>query len=135
MEEMLYIGPFTIKVLLRSIVISKDNNSLTLEPPQLLTARDLILSVMRIESFTALPSQMGTAPFCVTFDENREISLTLNGVYENHIHFTFDDGDELITALQAAYQKWTDVTRAESGRATAPAPDRILPGATFDVIS
>jgi len=135
MEELLYIGPFSIKVLLRSIVIGKDNRNITLEPPQLTTARDLILSVMRIESFSSLPSQMGTPPFLVTFDENREMNFAFNNVKENFIHFSFNEGDYLISALQIAYQKWTDITRAEVGRDLAPAPNRVEPGATFEIVS
>lgn len=135
MEELLYIGPFSVKVLLRSIIIGKNSKTITLEPPQLANARDLILNVMRIESFSSLPSQMGTPPFLVTFDENREMNFSFNNVKENYIHFSFNEGDHLISALQIAYQKWTDITRAEVGRDVAPAPHRVEPGATFEIVS
>lgn len=126
MEEKFFIDPFDIKVFLREVHIGRNGNYLVFSPPSLKVAEELILSAMRIESFSVLPKRLYTEPFFIIFDANKEMDLQKDSENSASIHFTFEEGDTLMQVLQSAYNKWTDVTRAETGRELAPA-DRTSP--------
>jgi len=121
MEEQFVIDPFDIKVFLRDVSIGRNGDYLKFSPPSLKVAEELVLSAMRIETFPVLPKRLHIQPFSIAFDVNKEMDLQRDDENSETIHFTFDEGDSLIKALQAAYAKWTDVTRSESGRELAPA--------------
>lgn len=118
MEPTLEKGRFESTILLREIRIGRKNFSdkLVLEPSQLNTAKELILSAMKIENFDLLPKRLYSDPFSIVFDSNREMDLILPGRNREVIHFEFDDGDDLIDLFELSFSKWRDLGQMERSR-------------------
>lgn len=118
MEPVIEKGPFESTILLREIRLGRKNFSekLVLEPSQISSARDLVMSAMRIENLPLLPRRLHSSPFSIVFDSNREMDLVLVDKNNEFVHFEFSEGDNLLELLDSSYQKWRDLGKMERTR-------------------
>lgn len=116
MEEKFDIGPFRVEVFLREVAISRSGNKLLLNPASLNVGADLILTAMGIETFSLLPKRIHHSPFVITFGTHKELGLETEDLNSSSIPFSFEEGDTLIQALQAAHAKWIDHSKVDNMR-------------------
>ena len=97
---MLTKGPFTATHSIRDgLIVNRDKSKFSFSTGEADKLVQLIVTVMRVESYPALPSRLQVHPFECKFFPNKTMELYRNDK-DGGIPFTFNEGDDLIWLVQ-----------------------------------